>query len=297
MKKVVIIVVILLVVGGGGFYYCYNAHLRFTDAYTDCPVAAFRAQATSADSAANFVTEESLGSLQNTEKCSVDCRHDNKMACVLYGLAVEKGVFTVQSESESQSILSKACSQGETLACDLEQRAKRLKEEKEKELADEARKEANKSKLLLIGKEKGGAVQRKTAAVAHFKGGTGAMKTPAMKGWYEDTIQYLLYDKPALYQMHKIPGVQVKKGLELKEFIENQYLSGDGEPDIEMIKAFLDKFKRLGVMQIRLDYYVEKKKESEIKKTHGYFRAKHTFLYHVAEVELELLERLEKIFS
>lgn len=297
MKKVIIIIVVLLVLGGGGFYFFYNNHLRFTDAYTDCPVAAFRNQATSADSAAQFVTEANLGSLKNTEKCSVDCRHDNKMACVLYGLAVGEGIFTVKSEDESESILSKACTQGETLACDLNERAKRVKQEREAKEAEEARREANKGKLITIGKEKGSAVKRKNDAVAHFKGGTGYMTRNSMVGWYEDTVMYLLYDKPALYQMHKIPGVKIEKGLGLKEFIEANYLSGEGDPDIEKIKAFLDKFKRLGVMQIRLDYYVEKKKESQIKKTHGYFRAKHTFLWHVAKMELELLERLEKTFS
>ncbi len=297
MKKVIIIASVLLVVAGGGFYYCYDSHLRFMDAYTDCPVAAFRAEATSAEEAANFISKENLESLKNTEKCSIDCSHDNTMACVLYGLAVGEGVFTVQSDSESEHILSKACAAGETLACDLEARSKRLREEREREQAAAARKEANKHLLLLIAKEKGNAVKRQSQATAHFGGGKGPISSPSMVKWYEETVAYLLYDKPALYKMHEVPGSEAKKGLGLKEFIESHYLAGEGDPDIEMIKAFLDKFKRLGVMQIRLDYYVEKKKESEIKKSHDYFRAKHTFLYRLAVTELEILAQLEKIFS
>ena len=236
MKKVIIIIVILLVLGGGGFYYYYNSHLRFTEGFTECPVAQFRAAATSAHNAAEFVSEASLGSLQKTEKCSVDCRHGNKMACILYGLAVAEGIFTVKSESEATSIFNKACEQGETLACDLNERAKKLKEEAEKEALAAERKKANKEKLILIGKEKGGAAKRKSDALAHFKGGKGTINNSGMIKWYEDTIQYLLYDKPALYQMHKTPGVQVQKGLGLEEFFEAQYLSGEGYPDMDKIK-------------------------------------------------------------
>jgi hypothetical protein len=116
MKKVIVIVAILLVLCGGGFYYYYTSHLRFTDAFTECPVAAFRKQATSASDAAGFVTEESLGSLKKTEKCSLDCRNGNTMACVLYGLAVGQGVFAVKSDKASAEILDRACKKGESLA-------------------------------------------------------------------------------------------------------------------------------------------------------------------------------------
>ncbi len=297
MKKVIAIIVVVLILGGGGFFFYYNSYLRFTDGFTDCPVKAFRAAGTSPDAAFGFVTEQALGSLSITEKCSIDCRHGNTMACVIYGLAVHEGVFVFQSEKESASILEKACNKGETLACEIGQLAEKRAEEKKKAAAEAAAREANKESLELVAKAKGEAHRLRKQAIAHFGGREGPMISSSMLKWYAETVQYLLYDKPLLSQMHRIPGVQVDKGLGLKELIETKYVGGEGKPDIEKLKEFLDKFKRLGVMQIRLDYRVEKKKESELNKTHGYFRAKHTFLYHEAGVELEIYERLESALS
>ena len=90
--KIVVVVIVLLLLGGGlGFYFYYDSVLRFTDDFTDCPVADFRSSATSVDAATEWVTEQSLGSLKITERCSLDCLHGNHMACVLYGLAHEAG--------------------------------------------------------------------------------------------------------------------------------------------------------------------------------------------------------------
>ncbi|MCP4603878.1 MAG: hypothetical protein GY847_25720 [Proteobacteria bacterium] len=294
MKKIIAVIVVALVGAGVGFYFYYSNHLRFTDAFTDCPVAAFRAQATSDDAAYGFVTETSLVSLSNTERCSLDCRHGNIMACVIYGLAMQKGIFVLKSDKESVKILDKACNKGEPLACKLADRAERMAEEKKKAEAEAAAKEANKKKLLKIAKAKGEALRLRHKALDHFGGRKGPMVSGSMLRWYNDTCKYLLYNKPLLSQMHQIPGVRVKKGLSLKELIDAKYLSGEEGPNLELLGEFLAKFKRLGVMQIRLDYRVEKKKESEIKKTHGYFRAKHTFLYNAAGAELEIFGRIEK---
>jgi len=92
----------------------------------------------------------------------------------------------------------------------------------------------------------------------------------------------------------------IKRCLEsIYKYIDRYDISDTGSTDKtkEIIKEFFDEFKRLGVLQIRLDYYVERKKESQIPKRHGYFKAKHTFLFHVAEVELEIYEFLESALS
>ncbi|MCP4679680.1 MAG: hypothetical protein GY854_30150 [Deltaproteobacteria bacterium] len=293
MKKVIIIVVVLFLAGGGGFYY-YSNYLRFTDDFTDCPVTAFRGAATSTESAIGFVTEDALVSLSFTEKCSLDCRNDNVMACVLYGLAMHKGVFVVQSDKESTSMLKRACDKGESLGCQFLEWGEKKAAEKAKAEAEAAAREANKEALEIIAKARGEAKRLRHEATKHFKGGTGPMLSASMLKWYNDTCDYLLYDKPLLSQMHRIPGVQVGKGLGFKEFVEAKYLGGEGKPDVKLVKEFLDKFKRLGVMQIKLDYRVEKKKERDLKKTHGYFRAKHTFLYNEADVETQIFEALEK---
>ncbi len=294
MKKVIIsIVVVLVLAGGGGFYY-YNNYLRFTDDFTDCPVTAFRAVGTSCDAAAGFVTEDALVSLSVTEKCSIDCRHDNVMACVLYGLAMYKGVFVMQSDKESASMLKRACDKGESLGCRLVEWNEKKAAEKAKIEAEAQAREANKEALEIIAKAKREAERLRHGATKYFKGGTGPMLSASMLKWHSDTCDYLLYDKPLLSQMHRIPGVKVDKGLGLGEFVEAKYLSGEGKPDVTLVKEFLDKFKRLGVMQIKLDYRVEKKKERDLKKTHGYFRAKHTFLYNEADVETQIYETIEK---
>ena len=114
-----------------------------------------------------------------------------------------------------------------------------------------------------------------------------------MMKWYADTSTFLLHDKPQLSKMHQLPG-NYPQDLDLKGFVNAKYRTGPAGLKLDLMAEFFEKFKRLGVKQIRLDHYVEKKKESEIPPKHDYFRAKHTFLYHVAEVELDILNAISK---
>jgi hypothetical protein len=297
MKAKVIIVVMVVLVGGlaaGGYFY-YDLHLRFQDDYTDCPVKAFRTKVDSPADVDSFAKEETYGSLANTEKCSLDCRKGNAMACAVYGLAMQAGVFIMKSEEGSKEFYKKACDKGEDLGCALLKRVDELKEERARAKARAEEEKAKAEKVEAIQKVKQGAALRRQQALAHFKGSAGPMSTASMLKWHEDTVQFLLYDKPLLSKMHQLPG-NFEKGLGLKAFVTAKYLRGSEGLKMDLMKEFFDKFRRLGVKQIRLDHYVEKKKESEIPKNHDYFKGKHTFLYHVAEVELDILDAVEKEF-
>lgn len=292
--KVIAIAVVLVLAGAGvGGYLYYDTVLRYTDDFTDCPVLAFRAAASSADAAFEFATEENLVDLARTERCSLDCRNGNHMACVLYGLAQHKGIYILEDVEAAADTLKEACGHGEALACDLETRVKEMAEEKIRaEAVAEARK---KYAAVLVDLEKrkaevGDVIAR---ALAYNNGSKRPMTTSAMLGWYEGTVKYLLFDTPLLSQMHQVPGSKIEKS-GLKDFVLAKYMGGSNKPDIDKINEFFEKFMRLGVQQIRLDYRVEKKKESDIPKRSSYFKAKHTFLYNAGQVELEVLEMIEK---
>lgn len=292
--KIIVVAIILLLLGGGlGFYLYYDSVLRFTDGYTDCPVADFRSSATSADAATEWVTEQSMGSLKIAERCSLDCLHGNHMACVLYGLAQQKGTHLMKDLEGSGKTLQKACDRGETIACDLVSRALEIANAAKKAEAVEAARLANKETTDSINKRKGEIGHVISAALEHFNGHSGPMKTGGMMKWYKNTVKYLLFDTPLLSQMHQVPGSRIEKS-GLKDFISAKYMGGSQKPNFNLINEFFQKLMRLGVQQIRLDYHVEKKKESAIPKNSGYFRAKHTFLYNVGQVELEILDVLLK---
>jgi hypothetical protein len=289
MKKALIIVGVVLLFAGFGFYYYYDNHLRFTDGFTDCPVAAFRDEATSESNAVDFITEDNLVSLKVTERCSIDCKGGNTMACVLYGLAQYEGVFVIQGEKEAVREFEKACKKGEAFACQIKDKVGELKLEREKSAREKDIKKAREAQRQEVERAQTEVSKVIKRAVAYFKGNPNASKTDSMLNWYAETIQYLLYDKPALSRMH--PG-STTKGDDLETFVMKKYVTGKDVPSLPEIEEFFDKIKRLGVMQIRLDYRVEKKKESEIKKGHDYFRAKYSFLYHAGNTELKVLEAL-----
>ena len=292
--KIIVVVIVLLLLGGGlGFYFYYNSVLRFTDDFTDCPVAGFRSSATSVDAATGWVTEESMGSLKITERCSLDCLHGNHMACVLYGLAQQKGVPLMKDLEGSGETLQKACDRGETLGCDLVSRAVTMATAAEKAKAVEAARAASKEVTDAINKRKGEIGHVINAALGHFNGNSGPMKTGGMMKWYTGTVKYLLFDTPLLSQMHQVPGSKIEKS-GLKDFVLAKYMGGSQKPDFSLTNKFFQKLMRLGVQQIKLDYHVEKKRESKIPRNSGYFRAKHTFLYNVAQVEMEILDVLLK---
>jgi hypothetical protein len=295
MKLKIIIIVLVLLLGGAGIggYFYYDSVLRFTDDFTDCPVLAFRAAATTPEAAVGFVSEASMSSLKITERCSLDCMNGNHMACVIYGIAQQEGVFVVQSASGSQETLSKACNRGESLACQLEQHAKDKAEQEAKAVAVAAAREKFKGTLRDISKARDKVGRVIADALGYYSGNKGPMVSGSMTKWYTGTARYLLYDKPSLSQMHKLDS-PVKGKPPLKEFVLTKYMGGTTEPNFGLIQEFFEKFMRLGVQQIKLDYYVEKKKESQIPKRHGYFRAKHCFLYNAGQVYLEVIELLEK---
>jgi hypothetical protein len=293
LKIAIIVLVVILVGAGGGFYWYYDSHLRFTDSFTDCPVTAFRAAATSPESAIGFVTEESMKSLQITERCGLDCAHDNYMACVIYGIAKQEGVFVVDSPSESQEVLDKACNHGESLACQLEEHAREQAEEAVRAKAVAEAREKYKNTIRELEKSRINVKQVVAEALAYNKGREGPMVSGPMTKWYLGTVRYLLYEKPSLYQFHQT-GVSVKEKPPLKEFVLAKYMGGEQEPNFGLIKEFFEKMLRLGIQQIKLDYFVEKKKESDLPARHGYFRAKHCFLYNAGNTYLEILDLLEK---
>jgi hypothetical protein len=299
-KKLIIICIMAVVLIGGagvGYYFYYDSVLRFSDDHTVCPVKAFRVAATSPKGAMEFVTTESMGSLTITGQCGLACDHDNTMACALYGIALQKGVHVMKSLKDAKKAFKRGCDKRESLACQLDSQASEYDEAQKRAKAEAKAKEANRDVLREIAKAKSQAAQRMQRALAHFNGRKGPMISPSMLEWHADNVQYLLYDKPYLATKHKVPGFQVKKGQGLKALVVSKYTGGEKKPDFELIKKFLDTFKRYGINQIRLDYRVEKKKETDIPKKHGYFRAKHTFLYHVAEAELEIFELLESTLS
>lgn len=292
--KIVIVVIVLVLAGaGGGFYFYYDSTLRFTDSFTDCPVVAFRTAATDPESAIAFVTEESMTSLKITERCGLDCDHKNNMACVIYGIAKQEGVFVVESPEESQEVLDKACNRGEALACQLEEHARTKVEQEAKAAAQAAERAKYKDVLRELERARINAKQVVGEALAYNNGNAGPMVSGAMTKWYTGTMRYLLYDKPSLYQFHKT-GVAVTEKPPLKEFVLAKYMGGETEPNFTLVKEFFEKFMRLGIQQIKLDYYVEKKKESDLPKKHGYFRAKHCFLYNAGQTYIEVLDLIEK---
>jgi len=290
--KLIILILIVLSVAGGGYFYYQNV-LRFTDDFTDCPVKAFRNSATNPDAALNFVTESSMGSLATTERCSLDCTNGNYMACVLYGAAQQKGVFLMQDIKQADQTLQKACDRGEVLACDLQKRAAEKAAAQAKEEARLAAKEKYKDLLNDISKSKSETGKIIAAALAYFNGSKNPMMKSGLLKWYNSTVNYLLFEGPNLSVMHQIPGAKIEKG-GLEEFVQAKYMSGKQKPDYKLINEFFQKFMRLGVQQIKLDYHVEKKKENDLPKHHGFFRAKHTFLYHAGQSRLVILDALEK---
>ncbi len=292
MKKPIVAIVALLVVGTGAGYFYYQTVLRYDD-YTDCPVLAFRAAASSTEAAASFVTEQALGSLAIAGQCGLDCDHGNHMACVIYGLAQQKGIFLFKSPKDAQKTFKRACDRGEALACQFEGRARDLKDQEKQAAAQAKRRQANAQTLRELGQAKRRASTQIKHAIAHFNGNKGPMVSAKMVKWYEGTCRYLLYDKPYLAGHHKNTGAPTPKGAKLKEFVLAKYTGGEREPSFELIDAFFTAFKRAGIAQIKLDYRVEYKKDSELPKSHGYFRAKHAFLFNVGNVELEVYELLE----
>jgi len=294
MKKAIIVIVVLLLIGGGvGAFLYYDKVLQYTDDFTSCPVLAFRAAATSADGAVGFLTEANMVDLSSTERCSLDCKHGNGMACTLYGLAQQKGIFMLVDAEGSSETLQHACDKGETLACELETRAKDLAAAARKAEATEAAKAKYAQVLADLQRRKGEVGQVIAEALQYFGGNKGPMTTSSMLGWYSGTVRYLLFEAPLLSQMHQLPGSKIEKS-GLKDFVLAKYMGGAQRPDVEKIQEFFAKFMRLGVQQIKLDYRVEKKSEGALPKRHQFFKAKHTFLYNAGQVELEILELLEK---
>ncbi|MBW2277339.1 MAG: hypothetical protein JRF63_07595, partial [Deltaproteobacteria bacterium] len=239
LKIVIVVIVLLLAGGGGGFYFYYDSHLRFTDSFTDCPVIAFRQAATDPASAIGFVTEETMQSLRVTEQCGLDCDHKNHMACVIYGIAKQKGTFVVDSPSESQEVLDKACNRGESLACQLEERARNQVEQEAKAAAQEEARAKYKDVLRDLAKARINAKQVVGEAKAYHGGREGPMVSGSMSKWYANTMRYLLYDKPSLYQFHKT-GTAVKEKPALKEFVLAKYMGGEQEPNLTLIKEFFE---------------------------------------------------------
>lgn len=276
----------------GGWLY-YDNVLRFTDDFTDCPVAAFRAEAKNADAAVELATEERFGSLAEIERCSLDCEHGNHLACALYGVALEKGVFVMESEERAREMYARACGRGEALGCELEARLVETAEERERAAARERAREESAGVLARIERRKAEVGRVMRAALEHFGGSDRGMTRGGMLKWYRGTIRYLLYDKPLLSQFHSTGTGDGEEQLGLKDFVLAKYLGGQAEPDVERIEEFFEKLMRLGVRQIRLDYRVENKKDSEIPASSRYWKAMHTFLYNAGQVELEILEMLE----
>jgi len=294
MGRVIIVAVAVLLLGaaGAGYWY-YDSTLRFTDRFTDCPVLAFKATATGADAAAAFVTEASMESLAVTERCGLDCRKGNRTACVIHGLALERGVFVMQRETEAREIYRQACARAEALGCELEARILESIDRRERAAAADALREASKDTLAAIDRRKVEVGRVVRAALDHFGGKAAPMETGPMRKWYLGTEQYMLYGKPLLSQFHKM-GLASGKELALEEFVHAKYLGGQAAPDPSMVIEFFERLMRLGVMQIKLDYRVERKTERDIPARHGYWRAKHTFLYNVGRVEAAVLETMEK---
>jgi hypothetical protein len=297
--KIIVILFAVVVVGVPvGVYFLYNSYLRFQDDYTSCPVKAFRSAVTAPSAAGAFATQASYGSLENTEKCSLDCENGNTLACAVYGLALQEGIFLMKHETAAKTHFKRACDEGEPIGCGLATRMDELAAQKAAAEAEAALKKANAEKLVLVEKAKQGAALRQQQALKFFRNKMGVMQTPKMVAWYKDTVRFLLYEKPLLSQMHQIQGSgAMAKDLELEEFVTAKYVQGPQGLMLDEMLAFFNELRRLGVLQIRLDHYVEKKKESEIPKKHNYFRAKHTFLYRVGKVEHDILSHIEKILQ
>ncbi|MDD5305943.1 MAG: hypothetical protein PHU25_01355 [Deltaproteobacteria bacterium] len=295
-KKAITILVIVLLAAGIGGYLVYSRYLRFMDAFTACPVSAFRTAASTPDTAIAFVSEAALKSLVTTEKCSLDCDHGNTAACVLYAAALRKGVFLLANPADADALLKDTCAKGEQLACQVEKSIAdtAAAEAKAKVAAEEAKASAEAREALVASRT---AVQRMSEeSLDYFKGKTLPMTTEAMNKWYEDTIRFLLYDKPKLCKLHHIEGHD-PMNVGLEEFAISKYTGGAEKPDLPTIMEFFGELNRLGVGQIQLDERVEKKPESEIPINHPYFKAKRTFLWRVAQVELKVLDLVEKSLS
>jgi TPR repeat protein len=295
MRSRIIVVaasLVLLGTAGAGYWY-YDTQLRFTDGFTACPVLAFREAATDAGAAAGFVTEANMVSLAITERCGLDCRKGNRTACVVYGLALERGVFVMQRETEARDIYKQACGKGEALGCELEAGILDGIHQREKQAAAATLREASKDVLAAIGKRKAEVGRVMRTALDHFGGREEPMTAGTMRKWYEGTEHYLLYEKPLLSQFHKT-GQALGQELALEEFVLAKYMGGQTAPDYYKVNEFFEKLMRLGVMQIKLDYRVERKQERDIPPRHGYWKAKHAFLYNVGRVEISVLDTIDK---
>ncbi|HUT79498.1 MAG TPA: hypothetical protein VM285_17510 [Polyangia bacterium] len=292
--RIIIVAIVVLLLGalGVGYWY-YDTQLRFTDEFTDCPVLAFRAAAADADAAAGFVTEANMKSLAITERCGLDCRKGNRTACVIHGLALERGVFVMQRETEARDIYEQACGKGEPLGCELEARILDIIHRRERQAAADALREASKDTLVAIDKRKIEVGRVMRTALDYFGGKEEPMTTGTMRKWYKGTEHYLLYEKPLLSQFHKTSQA-LGQELPLEEFVLAKYMGGQTALDYSKVNEFFEKLMRLGVMQIKLDYRVERKQERDIPAKNRYWKAKHTFLYNVGQVELAVLATIEK---
>jgi hypothetical protein len=212
---------------------------------------------------------------------------------VVHGLALERGVVVMQRETEAREIYKQACGRGEALGCELEARILEIIHRRERQAAADALREASQDTLAAIEKRKIEVGRVMRAALDYFNGKEGPMKTGPMRKWYKGTEHYLLYEKPLLSQFHK-SSQGAGQELALEEFVLAKYMGNQAAPDYAKVNEFFEKLMRLGVMQIKLDYRVERKQEREIPAKHGFWKAKHTFLYSVGEVEISILDTLEK---
>ncbi len=294
-KSIIMFAAILAVCGGIVFYLYYDTVLTYTDDYTDCPIKAFKAAVTDPSKGAGFATQQSYGSLENTEKCNMDCGHGNQTACAVYALAVQYGVFVPQSEQEAKDRYSQACEEGAKIACDLSAYIEKLKDDAKKALELEAEKAARAALLERVKLAKVEAENLKQEALDYYKGGTGPMTSAAMVKYNQGNFHYLLYEMPMLSGRHAFKGSEkMPPDMGLREFLEAKYVNGSWGVKAEELLALLEEFQTTGMAQLKLDHFVEDKEESDIPKNNKYFKAKYTFLYHLAEAEIPVLEETAK---
>jgi hypothetical protein len=294
-SKGVLIVLLILVIGGlGGGYLYYDSVLTYTDDFTDCPIKAFRAAVTEPAAAEKFAGQQSYGSLDNTEKCRKDCAHGNLTACAVYGLAVQFGVFVAKNEEEARDLFAQACEGGVDLGCGLSANMDKIEADKKQAAAKEAEKKAFAALVERVKAEKQNAQDRKQQALDHF-GGAGPMLTAAMVKYNKGNFHFLLYETPRLSGRHTFKGAaNLPEDMDLKAFLEAKYVNGPDGVKAEELLSLLEEFRTKGIDQLRLDHFVENVDEGKIPKTNKYFKAKYTFLYHLAEAEIPVLEEVEK---
>jgi hypothetical protein len=293
-RSILIVLLILAIGGGGGGYLYYDSVLTYTDNFTDCPIKAFRSTVTAPSAASQFATQQSYGSLENTEKCNKDCAHGNLTACAVYGLAVQYGVFVPKSDEEARDRYAAACEGGVDIGCGLSAYMDKIEADKKQAEAREAEKKAYAESVERVKAAKEEAALRKQQALDHF-GGMGPMMSAAMVKYNSGNFHFLLYETPRLSQRHVFKGAEVPpEDLDLKAFLEAKYLNGTQGVKAEELLSLLDEFRTMGINQLRLDHFVENMEESKIPKNHKYYKAKYTFLYHLAEAEIPVLEEVEK---